>query len=261
MGEITYPPPKGYPLGVTSWFRFGATLLIPLIKLITKREWRGNENIPKTGAAIVVSNHISYFDPLVFAHFLYGNGRAPRFLGKSELFKLPIIGTVLRGAGQVPVERETENAKFALHHAVAFLKAGHLLGVYPEGTLTRDPGIWPMKGKTGIARLAIMTKVPVIPCAQWGAQELLPPYSKRPFLFPRKLIKVTAGPPLDFSQWYGREDDIEALNEATTYVMDTITGMVETLRGEKAPAQRLDPRTTSLPRTGNFRKKSKGSDK
>ena len=70
MGEITYPPPKGYPLGVTSWFRFGATLLIPLIKLITKREWRGNENIPKTGAAIVVSNHISYFDPLVFAHFL-----------------------------------------------------------------------------------------------------------------------------------------------------------------------------------------------
>jgi 1-acyl-sn-glycerol-3-phosphate acyltransferase len=118
-----------------------------------------------------------------------------------------------------------------------------------------------MKGKTGIARLAIMTKVPVIPCAQWGAQELLPPYSKRPLLFPRKLTQVTAGPPLDFSRWYGREDDIEALNEATTYVMDTITGMVETLRGEKAPAQRLDPRTTSLPRTGNFRKKSKGSDK
>lgn len=69
MGEITYPPPKGYPLGVTSWFKFGATLLIPLIKLISKREWRGAENIPKTGAAIVVSNHISYFDPLVFAHF------------------------------------------------------------------------------------------------------------------------------------------------------------------------------------------------
>ena len=123
MGEIKYPPPKGYPLGVTPWFKFGATLVVPLIKLISKREWRGAEYIPKTGAAIVVSNHISYFDPLVFAHFLYGNGRAPRFLGKSELFKLPIIGTVLRGAGQVPVERETENAKFALHHAVAFLNA------------------------------------------------------------------------------------------------------------------------------------------
>ena len=257
MDEITYPPPKGYPLGVTSWFKFGATLVIPIIKLISKREWRGAENIPKTGAAIVVSNHISYFDPLVFAHFLYGNGRAPRFLGKSELFKLPIIGTVLRGAGQVPVERESENAKFALHHAVAFLKAGHLLGVYPEGTLTRDQNYWPMKAKTGIARLAILTQVPVIPCAQWGAQKILPAYSKKPKFFPRTKVQVIAGKPLDFSKWQGRDEDPIALEEATAYVMQAVTNLLEGLRGESAPAEVFDPRKSNLPRIGNFKKDKK----
>ena len=257
MGEITYPPPKGYPLGVTTWFKFGATLVIPLIKLISKREWRGAEYIPKTGAAIVVSNHISYFDPLVFAHFLYGNGRAPRFLGKSELFKLPIIGTVLRGAGQVPVERETENAKFALHHAVAFLKAGHLLGVYPEGTLTRDPGGWPMVAKTGLARLAIATKTPIVPIAQWGSQIVMPTYEKKLKVFPRTPIQILVGDPLDLSPWYGKENDQDALREATAFVMRELTNLLEQLRGEKRPVEIFDPHNSPLPRTGNFKKAKK----
>ena len=166
--KISYAPPSGKPLGVTSWFRFGADLVRPLLNLIAKRDWRGVENLPKSGAAIAVCNHISYVDPLLFTHFLYNNGRAPRYLGKASLFKLPIIGRVLLGAGQIPVERETSVASDALQHAIAFLKAGHLLGVYPEGTLTRDANYWPMKAKTGIARLAILTQVPVIPCAQWG---------------------------------------------------------------------------------------------
>ena len=161
--KISYAPPSGKPLGVTSWFRFGAILVRPLLNLIAKRDWRGVENLPKSGAAIAVCNHISYVDPLLFTHFLYDNGRAPRYLGKASLFKLPVIGRVLLGAGQIPVERETSVASDALQHAIAFLKAGHLLGVYPEGTLTRDANYWPMKAKTGIARLAILTQVPVIP--------------------------------------------------------------------------------------------------
>jgi 1-acyl-sn-glycerol-3-phosphate acyltransferase len=252
--KISYAPPSGKPLGVTSWFRFGADLVRPLLNLIAKRDWRGVENLPKSGAAIAVCNHISYVDPLLFTHFLYDNGRAPRYLGKASLFKLPIIGRVLLGAGQIPVERETSVASDALQHAIAFLKAGHLLGVYPEGTLTRDANYWPMKAKTGIARLAILTQVPVIPCAQWGAQKILPAYSKKPKLFPRTKVIVKAGTPLDFSKWYGKAEDPVAVEEATAYVMSAITNLLEEIRGEKAPSEVFDPKKSALPRTGNYKK-------
>lgn len=240
--KISYAPPTGKPLGVTGWFRVGALLLRPLMNLIAKRDWRGADNLPKSGAAIAVCNHISYIDPLIFTHFLYNNGRAPRYLGKASLFKLPIIGRVLLGAGQIPVERESAVASQSLQHAVAFLKAGHLLGVYPEGTLTRDENYWPMKAKTGIARLAILTQVPVIPCAQWGAQKILPAYSKKPKLFPRTKVKVIAGEPLNFSKWAGRAEDPVALEEATAYVMSAVTKLLEELRGEIAPSEVFDPK-------------------
>ena len=255
--KISYAPPSGKPLGTTNWFRFGAGLIKPLLNLIAKRDWRGVENLPKSGAAIAVCNHISYMDPLLFTHFLYDNGRAVRYLGKASLFKMPIIGRVLLGAGQIPVERESSVASHSLQHAIAFLKSGHLLGVYPEGTLTRDANYWPMKAKTGIARLAILTQVPVIPCAQWGAQEILPAYSKKPKLFPRTKVVVVAGAPLDFSKWYGRAEDPVALEEATAYVMSAITRLLEQLRGEKAPAEIFDPRKSQLPRTGNFKREQK----
>ena len=255
--KISYAPPSGKPLGTTGWFRFGADLIRPLLNLIAKRDWRGIENIPKSGAAIAVCNHISYVDPLLFTHFLYDNGRAPRYLGKASLFKLPIIGRVLLGAGQIPVERETSSASQSLQHAIAFLNSGHLLGVYPEGTLTRDENYWPMKAKTGIARLAILTQVPVIPCAQWGAQKILPAYSKKVKLFPRTKVIVVAGEPLDFSKWYGKAEDPVALEEATAFVMSAITRLLEDLRGEKAPAEIFDPKKSQLPRTGNFKREQK----
>jgi len=255
--NISYDPPTGKPLGITGWFRFGAGVCRPLLNLIAKRDWRGAENLPKSGAAIAVCNHISYLDPLTFTHYLYNNGRAVRYLAKASVFKVPLVGRVLLGAGQIPVERETSNATDALQHAIAFLKAGHLLGVYPEGTLTRDQNYWPMKAKTGIARLAIISKVPVIPCAQWGAQEILPAYSKKPKLFPRTTVTVVAGKPLDFSKWYGKENDPVALEEATAFVMRTITDLLEEIRGEKAPAEIFDPKKSNLPRIGNFKKDKK----
>ena len=251
-----YAPPRGKPLGSNLTWKFGVAILIPIVRLISKPKWLGRENIPKSGAMIAISNHISYFDPLVFAHFLYGNGRAVRFLGKASLFKVPVIGWVLRHAEQVPVEREVKGAAaVALPHAIAFLEAGHCLGVYPEGTLTRDENLWPMRAKTGLARLAVMTKAPVIPCAQWGAAEVLPPYSKKPKLFPRTKVTVSAGKPLDFSNWYGKEDDHEAMVEATAYAMSAITSLLEQIRGESAPEEVFDPHTSDLPRIGNFKKR------
>ena len=254
--DPVYAPPKGKPLGTNNYFNFASWLVIPILKAITKRDWRGAENLPKSGPVIVVSNHISYADPLIFAHFLFANGRAPRFLGKASVFRIPIIGKIIAGSGQIPVERESENASRALVHAVAFLKAGHCLGVYPEGTLTRDKDSWPMVGKTGIARLALLTEATVIPCAQWGAVDILPAYAKIPHLWPRKKIVVQAGPPLDFTPWKGKAEDQESLVQATSYVMDVLTSMLEEIRGSKAPTVRFDPHTSDLPRTGNYKKGS-----
>ena len=121
--KISYAPPSGKPLGATNWFKFGALILRPILNLIAKRQWQGGENLPKSGGAIVVCNHISYIDPLIFTHFLYNNGRAPRYLGKASLFKLPVVGRVLLGAGQIPVERETAVASQSLSHAIAFINS------------------------------------------------------------------------------------------------------------------------------------------
>jgi len=259
--QIKYLPPRGRPLGTNNYFRFGAFITFPLIRLISRRDWRGVENLPRTGPVIVVSNHISYVDPLLFGHFLYKNGRAPRFLGKAAVFKVPIIGRVIAGSGQVPVERETPGSAQALVHAIAFLQAGHCLGVYPEGTLTRDPNTWPMKAKTGIARLAIATQVPVIPVAQWGAQEIMPTYGKSMKLFPRTKVSIWAGEALTFEKWIGREDDQSALEEATAFVMSAITRQLAEIRGERAPVGIFDPGLSELPRIGNFKKAKRATRK
>ena len=252
-----YDPPRGKPLGVNPAFRFGAGVLRPILNLVVKRDWRGGEKLPQSGPAIVVCNHLSYLDPLTFTHFLYNNGRAPRYLGKEGVFRIPIIGRIIKAAGQIPVYRESKDAAKGYEHAIAVLKAGHLLGVYPEGTLTRDENLWPMKAKTGVARLAIMTKTQVVPCAQWGAQAVLPTYGRKISLFPRKTFHVWAGKPLDFSKWYGREDDPVAIGEATEFVMNALTSLLEEIRGEQAPAERFDPAKSDHPKIGNYKKRKK----
>jgi 1-acyl-sn-glycerol-3-phosphate acyltransferase len=258
---IHYDPPTGRPLGSNKYFAFGAGVLIPVLRVLVKRDWRGVEHIPATGPVIVICNHISYADPLVFADFLFSNGRAPRFIGKESVFKVPVIGKIIAGSGQIPVSRESKDASAALDHAKALLQSGHCLGVYPEGTLTRDPQLWPQVAKTGIARLAIQTRVLVIPCAQWGDQSLLPRYSSKLVFWKRHKVTIVAGAPLDFSPWYGKEDDQAALVEATAYAMAAIRSMLEHIRGERAPAQIFDPHTSELPRVGNFVKAEKKRSK
>jgi 1-acyl-sn-glycerol-3-phosphate acyltransferase len=254
---MQFEAPSGYPLGTNKTFKYAAAILIPILNVLTKREWRGAENLPKSGPVIVISNHLSYVDALVFAHFLYGNGRAVRYLGKDSVFKIPILGKIITSSGQIPVARESDKASHALDSALGLLRAGHCVGIYPEGTLTRDPKLWPMVAKTGIARLAIISKAPVIPIAQWGDQNLLAPYSKKVVLWRRTKIRYLAGPALDFSKWYGKEEDQAALVEATAYAMAGITKLLEEIRGELAPDEIFDPHNSNLPRTGNFKKNNK----
>ncbi len=232
------------------WYRFAVVVLRPPLMLLTRRDWRGTEHVPDGGAVVVV-NHVSHVDPLTFAHFVYDNGRLPRFLAKDSVFKVPFVGMVVRGAKQIPVYRESGSASLAYAAAVAAVRDGELVAIYPEATLTRDPGLWPMVGKTGAARVALETGAPVIPVAQWGPQEILPPYTKRPKLLPRRTMHVRAGPPVDLADVVGRPVDAELLREVTERIMAAITDLLEQIRGEKAPAVRFDPKQAGLPRTGD----------
>ncbi|MFJ5516304.1 lysophospholipid acyltransferase family protein [Streptomyces griseoluteus] len=224
------------------WYRFAAVICKPPLAVLIKRDWRGMEHIPADGGFITAVNHNSHVDPFAYAHYQYNTGRVPRFLAKSGLFKKGFVGAAMRGTGQIPVYRESTDALSAFRAAIEAVEKGECVAFYPEGTLTRDPDGWPMTAKTGAARVALQTKCPVVPVAQWGVNELLPPYAKKPNLFPRKTHHVLAGPPVDLSRFYDREMTAEVLREATEVIMAAITRQLEEIRGEKAPAVPYDPR-------------------
>lgn len=235
-------------------YRFTVAVLRPLLMLLTKRDWQGMEHLPTTGGFVAAPNHLSYFDPLAFAHFLVDNDHPPYFLGKEGVFRVPVVGAILRGAQQIPVYRNTGKAADAFRAAVAAVESGKCVAVYPEGTLTRDPDLWPMVGKTGAARIALSTKCPVIPVAQWGPQDVLEPYGKRPRLLPRKTMHLRAGPPVDLGDLYDQPVTGALLREASDRIMAAITAELEKIRGEQAPAERFDSRKHGLPETGKFRR-------
>lgn len=224
---------------------FCLAVLKPIVTVATKREWRGQENVPKTGGCIIAVNHVSEVDPLTIGHFVYGSGRYPRFLGKAEVFKVPVLGRLLRSAGQIPVYRHSSDAAKAYRAALEALYDGRCLIFYPEGTLTRQPDLWPMVGKTGAARLAMSSGYPLIPVAQWGPQELLAPYGRRPHLLPRKVMRISAGAPIDFGDLSEQPITPESLRIATNRVMDAITSLLEEIRGERAPGTRFDPKSAA----------------
>ncbi|MFG2864527.1 lysophospholipid acyltransferase family protein [Streptomyces sioyaensis] len=224
------------------WYRLAAVICKPPLLVLFKRDWRGMEHIPADGGFITAVNHNSYLDPLSYAHYQYNTGRVPRFLAKAGLFKSGFVGLMMRGTGQIPVYRETTDAATAFRAAVSAIEKGECVAFYPEGTLTRDPELWPMQGKTGAARVALLTKAPVIPVAQWGAHEAMPPYAKEKKLrlLPRKMLRVQAGPPVDLSAFYDQEPTAEVLRAVTEVIMAAITEQLAVLRGESVPAEPYD---------------------
>ncbi|WAL98095.1 lysophospholipid acyltransferase family protein [Streptomyces sp. Je 1-369] len=228
------------------WYRLAAVIAKPPLVVLFKRDWRGMEHIPADGGFITAVNHNSHIDPFSYAHYQYNTGRVPRFLAKDGLFKRGFVAKVMKGTGQIPVYRETRNALDAFRAAVDAIERGECVAFYPEGTLTRDPDMWPMTAKSGAARVALKTECPVIPVAQWGANLALAPYSKKPAFFPRKTLQVKAGPPVDLSRFYGKEPTPDVLREVTETIMAAITELLEEVRGEKAPDTPYDPRRARL---------------
>jgi 1-acyl-sn-glycerol-3-phosphate acyltransferase len=230
------------------------TIAVPIVKpfllATTKHRWIDGEKLPAEGGFLLVINHISEVDPLIVAHLVWDHGRIPRYLAKAGLFKNWFLGLFFRSAGQIPVERASRSAAGAYDAAVAAVREGKCVVVYPEGTITRDPDLWPMVGKSGAARIALATGAPVIPVGQWGAQTLLAPYAKKPDLFPRKLITMKVGDPVDLADLAG-DTSGAAVTEATSRIMAAVTELVEEVRGETAPPERFNPRTAGVREFGN----------
>lgn len=225
-------------------------ILKPTMLATTKHEWIDGEKIPESGGCVVAMNHVSHIDPLTLGWLLYEHGRLVQYLAKDALFDLPLVGHIVRDARMIPVSRTTTDAAKAFEAAVASIEAGGCVGVYPEGTITKDPTGWPMRGKTGAARMALATGCPVIPIGQWGAQEILAPYTARPHLVPRRTALYKVGDPVDLSDLRGRPLTNEVLHEATDRIMAAITGLVADLRGEDAPAVRFDPKAAGVNEIG-----------
>jgi 1-acyl-sn-glycerol-3-phosphate acyltransferase len=217
------------------WRRFAVTLVLPVLRVWTTRTWTGTEHLPPSGGVILVPNHVSHFDPLVVAHYVYEAGRWPQFLAKASLWDVPVLGPLLRKVRQIPVERGSVEAVKSLDVLVDAVRRGGAVVIYPEGTTTREPDLWPMRGKTGAARLALATGAPVVPIANWGAQRIFDPRTNRLSLRPRVPVVVTAGPPFDLSRWAGATPSRAVLDEMTEAIMLDIRDLLAGLRDGPAP--------------------------
>ena len=227
------------------WRALSVAVLRPLLHLLINNKHAGRSNIPKQGGVILAPNHLSYVDWGTDALFCYEAGRYPVFMIKGSMFRVKGIGPFLYKAGQLPVNRGAADAALVLKTAEEALAQGAAVIVYPEATATRDPGLWPMVSKTGVARLALTSGAPVIPIAHWGTAEILPYGSKKVFsglfLPPRKTVRTIAGKPVDLSQWQGKHTSAKALREATAAIMGEVAALVGELRGETPPEIPYDP--------------------
>ncbi|SFN87592.1 1-acyl-sn-glycerol-3-phosphate acyltransferases [Pseudonocardia ammonioxydans] len=219
------------------WVGLAATMFYPLGWLTGRQRYQGREHLPATGGALLVSNHVSYLDPLHTSLFVHSAGRVPRFLAKNSLWKVPVLGPILRGSGQIPVFRDTADAQQSLAAGTRALADGKIVVIYPEGTITRDPAGWPMHSRTGVARLALASDVPVVPMVHWGTREVYDHYGKRFRPLPRTDLVLRAGDPVDLSGYRGRPLDATVLREVTDLIMSRVRDLLAEVREETAPTE------------------------
>jgi 1-acyl-sn-glycerol-3-phosphate acyltransferase len=217
------------------WRRFAIVLVKPVLWVWTRRSWAGMEYVPTSGGLIIVPNHISHADPLVVGHYINDAGRWPQFLGKASLFRVPVVGYILLRCQQIPVERGSLEAARSLETLVAAVRNGGAVVIYPEGTTSREPELWPMRGKTGAARLALATGAPVIPIAMWGPERMFDPRTAKLNLRPRIPVSVVAGPPVDLSRWAGASPTKPVLDEITGEIMLRLRDQLAEIRDGTPP--------------------------
>ncbi len=218
------------------WIGLSAAFFYPVGWLSARPRFAGLDHIPRSGGVVVAANHISHIDPIYSGLAVHLARRVPRFLAKDSLWRVPVLGTVLRATGQIPVFRQTAEARSSLRDGIAALEQGKVLVVYPEGTISRDPEHWPMHPRTGVARLALSSGAPVVPMVHWGTHEVLDGYHKRYRPVPRTTVTVRCGEPVDLSAYRGRPVDAVLLREVTDLVMGRVRDLLAEVRAEPAPA-------------------------
>ena len=208
-----------------TYFFLKTFILGPLLRVLFRPWVRGIENVPLSGAAILASNHLSFSDSIFLPLMLR---RPVVFLAKSEYF----TGKGLKGAltrwffkstGQLPIDRSGGKASEAsLNTGLGVLSEGNLLGIYPEGTRSPDGRLY--RGRTGIARMVLEAKVPVIPVAMIDTEKVQPIGQKLPKI---RRVGIVIGAPLDFSRFEGMEGDrivLRAVTDEIVYEMQRISG-------------------------------------
>jgi len=186
----------------------------------------GLDNIPRRGPAILAFNHISYLDPFAAAYAVDEAGRQPRFLAKAELFHDARTRWLVKMTKQIEVRRGTPHAPAALGHALAALRAGDVIVIFPEGTITRDPDLKPLPAKNGVARLALAAGVPVTPCAVWGTANVWAAGCRKRW-WPRQDVAVRIGTALPLT---GDPDGRENWRAGGEQVMEAIADLTAALR-------------------------------
>lgn len=211
------------------WYRAAELALVPPMQLWFNWRLEGLEKIPAEGPVIVAGNHLSYVDPLAHGYFVVKAGRRPRFLAKQELFDARFVGTVLRGARQISVERGTGD-RSPLEDARRAVERGEVVVIYPEGTTTTThEDFSPGRGKTGAVRLAIATGVPILPVATWGGQFVWRRSGRQSLTFGRPMW-VVAGEPFDPTERLDGEPDAGRLRTLTDDLMGELDKLVAHLR-------------------------------
>lgn len=228
-GSETRRPSAFWPL---------AAIAVPPLEALFRYELRGE--LPAEGPFILAGNHLSELDPLVVGYGVWRLGRAPHFMAKDSLWKIPGLGAALRATGQIPVVRG-RGGQASIQAAGERLAEGGGVIVYPEGTLTREPALWPMRGKSGAVRMAAELGVPLIPFAHWGTQAVFGRYATRPTLRFRAPVTMSVGEPMDLS---GLRDELHsrsAVQGATDELMRRVSGLLAEVRGGQPPAELYDP--------------------
>lgn len=242
-------------------YQLAYAVLTPYIRPFVRLHVEGMENLPAAadaGGSILVSNHLSNFDPLNVGYVFGTRGREIHFLAKSELFKVPVLGWLLRTWGMIPVDRSRGAGARSLTQSQIALAEGKTICVFFEGTITKDPGYWPMRGKTGAARLALDTGAPLVPMVQWGTQNVMERYSSR-LRFAKTDVFVRVLPELDISDITSDSSDRDAVQEVTRRLQVAMTEALADIRGESAPLEVFDPADApdkkSLKRLSGWRRK------
>ena len=217
------------------WVGLTAVVFYPITWTVARWRVEGLERVPSSGPVLLVANHISYLDPVYSAVFVHRARRVPRFLAKDSLWRVPVLGQIMAGSGQIPVYRDTTDAQQSLRAGVQALHDGKLVLIYPEGTITRDPAGWPMRSRTGVARLALSGDAPVIPMVHWGTLDVYDHYRKRFRPSRRKEVVVRCGDPIDLTAYRDRPVDTALLREVTDLLMTSVRELLADVRGEPAP--------------------------